>query len=198
GFRGEGEDRVGPGRVLAEIDPAPSRDKVTLASARLESAKEELIRQQADLDRLRREVPIQIEIARRSLAAALADRAKAEESLKLTDEDVERGIDEARAGLKAAKADLVLAQQEFSPFTNPYRQEAGAEGRSQEVTRSRDAAAAHVDLAEAKLAKALASRTQVEVARRTLEAARTAVQKAEKGVDLSETGNDQIRVVELL
>jgi membrane fusion protein (multidrug efflux system) len=192
------DDTVKPGQVLAEIDPVPYRDKVSVAAARLESAKEELVRQQADLDRLRREVPIQIEIARRTLAAAIADRAKAEESLKLTDDDVERGIDEARAGLKAAKADMVLAQQEYNRYTNLYRQEAVAERRSQEVTRSRDAAQAHVDLAEAKLAKALASRTQVEVARRSLDAARTAVQKAEKGVDLSQTGNDQIRVVELL
>jgi membrane fusion protein (multidrug efflux system) len=191
-------DAVEPGQVLAEVDPVPYRDKVTVAAAKHDSAKEELVRQQADLDRLRIEVPIQVEIARRTLAAALADRAKAEESLKLTDDDVERGIDEARAGLKAAKADMVLAQQEFSRFTNLYRQEAVAQRRSQEVTRSRDAAQAQVDLYEAKLAKALASRTQVEVARRSLEAARTAAQKAEKGVDLAGTGNDQIRVVELL
>ena len=191
-------DTVERGQVLAEVDPVPYRDKVSVASAKLDSAKEELVRQQADLERLRREVPIQIEIARRSLAAAVADRSKAEESLKLTDDDVERGIDEARAGLNAARADHVLAQQEYSRFTNLYRQEAVAQRRSQEVTRSRDAAQAQVDLAEAKLAKALASRTQVEVARRSLEAARTAAQKAEKGVDLAETGNDQIRVVELL
>jgi membrane fusion protein (multidrug efflux system) len=191
-------DTVERGQVLAEIDPIPYRDKVNSASAKLDSVKEELVRQQADLDRLRREVPIQIEIARRTLAASLADRSKAEESLKLTDDDVERGIDEARAGLKAAGADQVLAQQEYSRFMSLYRQEAVAQRRSQEVTRSRDSAQAQVDLYEAKLAKALASRTQIEVARRSLEAARTAVQKAEKGVDLSETGNDQIRVVELL
>jgi membrane fusion protein (multidrug efflux system) len=197
-FLADENDTVERGQVLAEVDPIPYRDKVSVASARHDSAKEELVRQQADLDRLRREVPIQIEIARRTFAAAVADRAKAEESLKLTDDDVERGIDEARAGLKAAKADMVLAEQEYSRFTNLYRQEAVAQRRSQEVTRSRDAAQAHVDAAEAKLAKALASRTQIEVARRSLEAARTAEQKAEKGVDLSETGNDQIRVVELL
>jgi membrane fusion protein, multidrug efflux system len=191
-------DTVERGQLLAEVDPVPYRDKVSVASAKLDSGKEELLRQRADLERLRREVPIQIEIARRSVAAALADRSKAEESLKLTEDDVERGIDEARAGLKAAKADDVLAQQEFSRFTNLYRQEAVPQRRSQEATRSRDAAQAHVDLAEAKLAKAQSSRTQVEVARRTLDAARTAAQKAEKGVDLAETGNDQIRVVELL
>jgi membrane fusion protein (multidrug efflux system) len=191
-------DTVERGQVLAEIDPVPYRDKANVASAKLDSAKEELLRQQSDLDRLRREVPIQIEIARRTLAAALADRSKAEDSLKLTDDDVERGIDEARAGLKAAKADFVLAQQEHRRFTTLYREEAVAQRRSQEVIRSLDAAQAHVDAAEAKLAKALASRTQVQVARSSLEAARTSAQKAEKGVDLADTGNDQIRVVELL
>ncbi len=83
-------DTVERGQVLAEIDPIPYRDKVSLAAAKLDSAKEELVRQQADLERLRREVPIQIEIARRTLAAAVADRRKAEESLKLTDDDVEQ------------------------------------------------------------------------------------------------------------
>jgi membrane fusion protein, multidrug efflux system len=194
----EENDAVERGQVLAEVDPVPYRDKVSVASAKLDSAKEELLRQQADLARLRREVPIHVEIARRSLAAAVADRSKAEESLKLTEDDVERGIDEARASLKASRADQVLAQQEYSRFTNLFRQEAVAERRSQEVTRSRDAAQAHVDLSEARLAKALASRTQVEVARRSLDSARTAAQKAESGVDLAETGKDQIRVVELL
>jgi membrane fusion protein (multidrug efflux system) len=191
-------DTVERGQVLAEIDPVPYGDKVSVASAKLDSAKGELARQQADLERLRREVPIQIEIARRSLAGAQIDRSKAEESLELTTDDVERGIDEARASLKAARADQLLAQQEYSRFTNLYRQEAVAERRSQEVTRSRDAAQAHVDLAEAKLAKALASRIQIQVSRSSLESARTAAQKAEKQVDLAETGNDQIRVVELL
>ncbi|MDR3635930.1 MAG: HlyD family secretion protein [Isosphaeraceae bacterium] len=191
-------DSVESGQLLAELDPVPYRDRVSLASAKLDSATEELGRQQADLERLRREVPIHIEIARRSLAAAMADRSKAEESLKLTEDDVERGIDEARAALKAAKADQLLAQQEFSRFTNLYRQEVVAERRSQEVTRSRDAAQAQVDLAEARLAKALASRTQVDVARRSLDAAGTTAQKAEKGIDLAATGNDQVRVVELL
>ena len=69
---------------MAEIDPIPYRDKVNVARAQLDSAQAELARQRADLDRVRKEVPIQIEIARRTLAAAVADRARAEESLKLT------------------------------------------------------------------------------------------------------------------
>jgi membrane fusion protein (multidrug efflux system) len=55
-----------------------------------------------------------------------------------------------------------------------------------------------VDLAAAKLAKALASRTQIDVARAALEAAQKSEQKAAKGISLAETGYDQIRETELL
>ena len=53
-------------------------------------------------------------------------------------------------------------------------------------------------LAPARLAKALASRTEIGVARQTLEAAEKSEQKAAKGIELSETGYDQIRELELL
>jgi membrane fusion protein (multidrug efflux system) len=191
-------DRVEQGQVLAEIDPVLYRDQVEAAQRKVEAAEAELRRQEAALVRLRHEVPIQIEIARRALAAALADQAKAREAVKLTEDEVEKGIDQARAALEAAKADFVLAQQEYTRFTNLYKEEAVALRRSQEVTRSRDAAEAQQKLAAAKLAKAEADRTQIEVAKRTLEAAEKAAQKAEKSVDLAETGNDQIREVELL
>jgi multidrug resistance efflux pump len=76
-FLAEENDRVEQGQVVAEVDPIPYRDKVNVARAQLDSARAELARQSADLDRVRKEVPIQIEIARRTFAAALADRAKA-------------------------------------------------------------------------------------------------------------------------
>jgi membrane fusion protein (multidrug efflux system) len=191
-------DRVERGQVLAEIDPVPYRDKVKLAASKLEAAKRELVRQEADLARLRREVPIQIEIAKRSLAAAVADRAKAESSLELTDDDVEKGIDEAKAALKAARAEQVLADADHGRIANLERNGTATRHELDSIVRSRDASQANVELAAARLAKAIASRTQVVVARRSLEAAQTAAQKAAKGVDLSETGNDQVRVVELL
>jgi membrane fusion protein (multidrug efflux system) len=118
--------------------------------------------------------------------------------MKLTQDEVEQGIEEGRAGVAAAKADLVLAEQEYTRFTNLQQQDAAPLRRAQEVTQARDAADAHQKLAAAKLAKARADRTQIEVARRTLEAAEKMTQKAAKGVDLAETGNDQIREVELL
>jgi membrane fusion protein, multidrug efflux system len=197
-FLVEENDHVEQGQVLAEIDPVPYHDQVELARSKLDGAEAELRRQQAALDRLKLEVPIQIEISRRSLAAARADQGRAKEALKLTIDSVEKGVDEAQAGLAATDADLVLAQQEYTRFSTLYKQDAVPLRRSQEVTRSRDAADAQRRLAAAKLAKAVAERTQIEVAKRTLEAAEKTTQKAAGGVDLAETGNAQIREMELL
>jgi membrane fusion protein (multidrug efflux system) len=197
-FLAEENDRVEQGQVLAEIDPVPYLDQVSIARSKTDTAQAELRRQEAGLARLRLEVPIQIEIARRTLAAAEADEARARDALRLTQDEVEKGIEEAQAGLKAAKADLVLAQQEYTRYTNLEKVEAVPLRRAQEVTRTRDAAEAQQNLAAAKLAKAEADRTRIAVARRTLEAAEKTTQKAAKGVDLAETGNAQIREVELL
>src|SRR5438876_6136082 len=155
----EENDRVEQGQVLAEIDPLPYRDQVNIARSKVDTARAELRRQEAALERLRKEIPIQIEIARRSFAAAEADQARAREALKLTEDEVVHGIDEARAGLAAAKADLVLAGQEYTRYTNLEKVEAVPLRRAQEVTRSRDAAEAHKNLAAAKLAKAQADPT---------------------------------------
>ena len=197
-FLADENDRVVQGQVVAEIDPIPYRDKVNISRAQLDSAQAEVARQNADLVRVRKEVPIQIEIARRTFAAAEADRARAEESLRYTRDEVEKSIDEARAGVKAAKASLTLAELEYTRFTNLEQTGASPLRQKQQVTQARDSAAAQVDLAAAKLAKALAARTQIDVARRTLEAAQKSEQKAAKGIDLAETGYDQIREIELL
>jgi membrane fusion protein (multidrug efflux system) len=191
-------DLVSQGQVVAEVDPIPYRDKVNISRAQLKLAQAELARQRADLDRVRKEVPIQIEIARRTFAAALADRGRAEEQLKYTRDEVEKGIDEARAGVKAAQASLTLAELEYARFTRLEQQGASTQQRQQQVTQSRDSASAQVDLAAARLAKALAARTQIDVAAHGLEAAQKAEQKAAKGINLAEIGYDQIREVELL
>jgi len=70
--------------------------------------------------------------------------------------------------------------------------------RAQEVTRSRDAAEAQKNLAAAKLARAQADRTQIEVAKRTLDAAEKTAERSVKSVDFAETGNVQIREAEFL
>ena len=191
-------DVVEPGQVLAEIDPTPYRDKVAQARAKLATARADVVRTKADLERVQKEVPIQVELARRTLAAATIDRGKAEDSLRLTRESVDKDIDEARAGVKAAKASLTLAEQEFARFSRLAQQGASTQERQQQVTQSRDAAQAQVELAETKVAKALVSRTQIDIARHSLDAAQTGTEKASKGVDLSQTGYDQIHELELL
>src|SRR6516162_3743626 len=126
-------DRVEQGQVLAEIDPVPYRDQVAVARAKLDTAEAELRRQQEALARLKIDVPLQIEVSKRSEAAARAARAKADEAHKLTKEEVAQGIDEARAGLEAAKADYTLAKQEYDRFTALARQEAVPSRRADEV-----------------------------------------------------------------
>jgi membrane fusion protein (multidrug efflux system) len=197
-FLVEENDRVEQGQVLAEIDPVPYRDKVEVARSKVDEAEAELRRQETSLARVKAEVPIQIEIAKRTLAAAQADEAKSKEALRLTTDEVEKGILAAQAGMELAQADLVLAEQEYERFTALYQREAVPLERSQQVTRSRDAAQAQKNLAAAKLAQAEAARTQIDVARRTIEAAEKMAQKAFKGVDLAETANDQIKEAELL
>jgi membrane fusion protein (multidrug efflux system) len=197
-FLADENDRVVQGQVVAEVDPIPYSDKVNVARAQLDSALAELNRQRADLDLVRKEVPIQIEIARRTFAAAVADRVKAEKSLKWTEDEVEKGIDEAKAGVKAARASLTLAELEYTRFTRLEQQGASPPRQRDQVTQSRDSASAQVDLALARLAKAVASRTQIDVARSSLEAAQKSEQKAAKGVNLAEVGHDQIRETELL
>src|SRR5262245_37140801 len=67
-FSVEDNDHVKQGQVLAEIDPAPYRAQVNIARSKLSTARAELRRQEAALARLRLEVPIQIDVARSSLA----------------------------------------------------------------------------------------------------------------------------------
>jgi membrane fusion protein (multidrug efflux system) len=90
-FAADENDRVEAGQVLAEIDPTSYRDQVEVAKAKLATAEAELKRQEISLARLKVDVPLQIEIAKRTLAGARADRAKADESLRVTEDEVERG-----------------------------------------------------------------------------------------------------------
>jgi membrane fusion protein, multidrug efflux system len=197
-FTADENDKVETGQVLAEIDPTPYRDQVELAKAKLATAEAELKRQEISLSRLKIDVPLQIEIAKRTLAGSQAEHGKAAESLKVMADEVERGIEEATAFSDAAKAELALAQIEYDRFAELAKQNAVPQRKLDEVTRSRDTAAAQVRLAEAKLAKAKGDRGKVDVARKTLEASEAAVGKAEKSVDLAATGQEQIAETEQL
>jgi membrane fusion protein, multidrug efflux system len=197
-FLVEENDRVESDQLLAEIDPVPYRDQVEVAGKKVAEAEAELKRQEAALDRLRIEVPIQIAIARRALAAAKADAGRAKESLKLTEDEVEHGIEEAQALVDGADADLLLAQQEYTRYTNLQSQNVVPLKRAQEVTQARDSAEARKKVAATKLATAQADKTKIEAAKLASQGADETSQKAQSQVELAETGHVQIREAELL
>jgi membrane fusion protein (multidrug efflux system) len=194
----EENDRVEQGQVLAEIEPVHYRDQVEQARGKLDLAEAELKRQEAGLVKLRKEVPLQIDVAQQTLAAAQTEEARAKDALTLTTDDVNKTIDEAIAAVEVGKANLTLAKQEYDRWTTLAVQEASTTRRAQEATRAFDAAKAELRLADARLAKAEAARTKIAVANKDLEAARILVAKASKALDLAKTGYDQIREVELM
>jgi membrane fusion protein (multidrug efflux system) len=116
----------------------------------------------------------------------------------LTTDEVHKTIDEGQAAVDVARSALTLAKQDYDRFTELYKLNAVALRRSQEVTQAYDAATAEVQLAGARLAKAEAARTRIEVSNADLEVARREVEKASKALALADTGEDRIREAELL
>jgi membrane fusion protein (multidrug efflux system) len=171
---------------------------VEQARGKLDLADAELKRQEAGLVKLKKEVPLQIDVAQQTLAAAQTDEARAGDALTLTTDEVNKTIDEGKAAVEVGKANLTLAKQEYDRWMTLAAQEASTTRRAQEATRAFDAAKAELRLADARLAKAEAARTKIAVAQKDLEAARILVAKASKALDLAKTGYDQIREVELM
>src|SRR5262245_13820418 len=194
----EENDQVEQGQLLAELDPIHYRDQVEQARGKLELAEAELQRQEAGLAKLKKEVPLQIDVAKETLAGARTEEARANDNLKLTTNEVNKSIEESQAAVTLSKANHTLAKQEFDRFMALAAQDATTQRKAQEATRAHDAAKAEVRVADARLAKAEAARTRIDVAHRDVELARTLVAKAAKALDLAETGRDQIREVELL
>src|SRR5262249_24935647 len=139
-FYADENDRVEQGQVLAEIEPVHYRDQVEQARGKLDLAEAELKRQEAGLDKLRKEVPLQIDVAEQSLAAARAEEARAKNALQLTTDEVHKTIDEAKVAVQLANANLTLARQEYDRWTTLAAQDATTKRKAQEVTRAHDAA----------------------------------------------------------
>jgi membrane fusion protein (multidrug efflux system) len=197
-FLVEENDRVEQGQALALVEPIHYRDEVEQARGKLDLADAELKRQEAGLVKLEKEVPLQIDVAQQTLAAAQTEEGRASDALTLTTDEVNKTIDEGKAAVEVGKANLTLAKQEYDRWTTLAAQEASTTRRAQEATRAYDAAKAELRLADARLAKAEAARTKIAVANKDLEAARILVAKASKAPDLAKTGHDQIREVELM
>jgi membrane fusion protein (multidrug efflux system) len=195
-FHVEENDRVEQGQVLAEIDPIHYRDQVEQARGKLDLAEAELKRQEAGLEKLKKEVPLQVDVAEQTLAVAEHEKARADDAFALTKTEVLNTIAEAKAAVAVADANLKLAKQEFDRWTALAAQDATTKRKAEEVTRTHDAAKAELALAEARYTKAKDATTRIEVARRDQEVAEALVKKARKARDLAKTGDYQIREVE--
>jgi membrane fusion protein (multidrug efflux system) len=185
-------DTVAPGQLLAEIDPVPFREQVTLLEAKLEVAKAQLGAEEAALTLLRAQVPREIDVATKALAAARAEQARDEEHLKFITQDTEKAIQQARSELDAAQATFVLAGENYKRYTELFRQAAATQLQSQEATRTYNATQAEVKAAEAKVDRAVAGQNQVAAARKTLEAAEQQTNKADQALALAQTKSLQI------
>src|SRR5436189_245492 len=84
-----------------------------------------------------------------ALAAARADQTRAEASLDLTGEEVDKSLDQARAAVKSAQASNLLARQEYDRYSQLYREEAVPLRKHQQVTQARDSAREQLNTAEA-------------------------------------------------
>src|ERR1700758_5644461 len=71
-------DVVAASQLLAEIDPVPYREQVALLEAKLGVAEAQLAASQTSLEVLQAQVPREIEVAKKALAAATAEQARDE------------------------------------------------------------------------------------------------------------------------
>jgi len=190
------QDLVTAGQLLAEIDPVPYREQVALLEAKLGVAQAQLAAAKASLERLQAQVPREIEVSERALAAAKAEQSREEKTLQFTTDDTEKGIHEARSDLEAARARLVLAEEDYKRYAALFASEAATQRQSQEATRTFQTSQADVKASEARLGRALAGVKKVEAVRQGAAAAAHQAQKAEQSVQVALTRRLEITEAE--
>jgi membrane fusion protein (multidrug efflux system) len=122
-FLVEENDQVTQGQVLAEVEPVHYRDQVEQARGKLELAQAELKRQESGLAKLKKEVPLQIDVARAAVEVAKANLTLAKQefdrftTLATQDavptrraQEVTRAFDAANAEVRLAESRLALAE----------------------------------------------------------------------------------------
>jgi membrane fusion protein, multidrug efflux system len=189
-------DVVAAGQLLAEIDPVPYREQVALLEAKLGVAAAQMAAAQTSWERLQAQVPREIEVAQRALAAAKAEQARDEKTLQFTTEDTEKGIHEARSDLEAARARFVLAEEDLKRYTTLFAKGAATQRQSQEATRTYQTSQADVKSSEARLGRALAGEKKVEAVRQAAAAAVHQAQKAEQALEVARTRRLEITEAE--
>jgi membrane fusion protein (multidrug efflux system) len=180
-------DVVATGQLLAEIDPVPYREQVALLEAKLGVAEAQLAAAKTSLERLQAQVPREIEVAERALAAAKAEQVRDEKTLQFTADDTEKGVHEARSDLEAARARLVLAEEDYKRYGSLFAQEAATQRESQVATRTYQTSQADTKASEARLGRALAGEKKVEAVRQAAAASVQQAQKSERAVQVALT-----------
>jgi membrane fusion protein (multidrug efflux system) len=186
------QTRVRRGQLLALVDPSTYQREVDLATARLAVAEAALGKAEADLALLTEEVPKRITIAQKKLAIAREDEAKAGESLEMVTRDVDKGIRAALHAVEGARAAFVLAEEDYNRYSGLFNDGSVSQRRYQEATKAYRTTRAEVQVAEARLGQAEATRKQVPIAERQLGSARHAVAEAEAAVELARLGPLQV------
>jgi membrane fusion protein, multidrug efflux system len=189
-------DLVAAGQLLAEIDPVPYREQVALLEAKLGVAEAQLAATKTSLERLQAQVPRDIEVAQRALAAAKAEQARDEMTLEFTSEDTDKGIHEAQSDLEAARARFDLAEKDQTRYAALFAKEAATQRQSQEATRTYQTSQADVKAAEARLGRARASEKKVAASRQAAVAAAQQTQKAEGTLQVTLTHRLEITEAE--
>jgi membrane fusion protein (multidrug efflux system) len=180
-------DVVAAGQLLAEIDPVPYREQVALLEAKLGVAEAQLAAAKSSLERLQAQVPREIDVAQRALDAARAEQARDQKTLQFTTEDTEKGIHEARSDLEAARARLVLAEEDHKRYTMLFAKEAATQRQSQEATRTYQTSQAEVKASEARLGRALAGEKKVDAVRQATVATAHQAERAEQALEVART-----------
>lgn len=194
--RADEHDTVRAGELLIRIDPRPYQRQVELAEAKHSVAIAQMHMEEAVLARLKAEVPRRIEISEKELAVAAADHEKSKRSRELTEQDVNKAITEAEAGLASALAVKVNAEENFRRYKKLYAEMSVPEQKFEDATKVWKTAVADHNAAEAKLARARANLLQVDIADQSLRASQQQVHRATEAVELAKVGDLQIKEAE--
>ncbi len=184
--------QVRKGQLLALVDPSTYQREVDLATARLGVAEAALAKAESDLAVLTAEVPRRITIAQMKLAIAQQDEAKAAESLQMITRDVDKGIRASQHAVEGARASFALAEEDYHRYAGLFQDGSVSQRRWQEATKAYKTTQADVQIAEARLGQAEATRKQIPIAERQLAATRHAVAEAEAALELAKLGPLQI------
>jgi membrane fusion protein, multidrug efflux system len=196
----EEHDRVKAGQVIAEIDPTPHQRELDLAAAKREVAEATLKLEEATLDRMIQEYPRKVALAEKDLAVAESLLTQAETQLKLTTQEVDQEIRQARAAVDSVNAVLTKTREDYDRYKKLFEEQSVPERKFQDATRDYRMTEADLDSARSKLSKAETERLQVEIAQLGVVQKGRARERAAEQVRLARLGelliDEQRRIVD--